>query len=114
MPYLVVVLTLLLIISALSFNKKINQNSETIQDIQNAQIETCQKSGNPTRKAVEAQLEFQLAQSKQFSIKDYQQLFPTFPPHQLKVAIQKQNELTRRLLPQVAPINCNKIFDNNN
>jgi hypothetical protein len=92
MPYLVVVLTLVLLL-----------NVYFVSQLRDGLVTSCEKNGNPLREAVQGMLREEIARSNSPQIKT---LFPQIPAGELEHLIDKQVVADEATIYEITPVDC--------
>lgn len=92
MPYLVVVLTLVLVL-----------NVYFVSQLRNGLVTSCEKNGNPLREAVQGMLREEIGRSNSPQIKAF---FPQIPPSELKRLIAEQVAADEATIHEITPVDC--------
>lgn len=107
--YIAVIVSSIAILTAITTNNELHQNSKNIKELHDAQISNCEAAKRPggIRYIIAAQIELMLKQSKNF---DYSQLFPNYPQDQLKALLAQSRQQQRNEVNQLLDINCAKLY----
>jgi hypothetical protein len=99
MPYLVIVMTGLLIISLIQTKEARDYSTE----LRNGLVASCERNGNTVRAVLQKRIEREIENGERFN---YSEFFPNVPPDVLAELIKEQREESRKELKEIEPVDC--------
>jgi len=111
MPYLVILLTLVAILSAFDARNRSTDVQRFSEDLRMGLIASCEQNGSPLRNAIQLIILDDIQQTQAFiGTKEGSQLFPTVPPRQLDALLRDTVRDNRRILATIPDVDCQATF----
>lgn len=89
------------------FVSRNNDLHATAVQLREGLVRSCQRNGNPLRKAVQRQIRERIQQREHL---DFTRFFPNVPPGELNRLLAQENRADRVSLKQIAPIDCKRLY----